>query len=175
VDRLAAVGTDVGDPWAELEADREGVSGETHVVLRLGHDRFAVALSEVDEVLPVPEVTRLPGAPLWLMGVVNWRGRVLAALDLRPLLSAERIPLASSARLVVVSDGAVKAGLLAEAVPGLLGDPAEQTLPVPPTVSPVAASILTGVVITPLGQVAVVDVPAVLALRGQLPQARPAW
>ena len=169
------MGIDVGDPWAGLEDDGESKARESHVVVRLGADRFAVALSEVEEVLPVPPVTRLPGAPLWLMGVVNWRGRVLAAVDLRPLLGAERSPLASSARLVVVSDGSVQAGLLAEAVPGLLADSATDALPVPATVSPAAASILTGIADVPEGQVAFLDVPAVLGLRGQLPQARPAW
>ena len=62
-------------------------------------------MASVAEVVPVPVVTRIPGAPAWLSGVVNWRGRVLPVIDLRPLVGAPLSPLPTSARLVVLADG----------------------------------------------------------------------
>ncbi len=97
------------------------------ILLRLGSSRYAVAMADVAEVAAVPGVTRIPGSPAWLAGVANWRGRMLPVLDLRPLLSAAVVPLASSARLVVLARGDVVAGVVAEAVPGVydgeLADP----------------------------------------------------
>ena len=49
-------------------------------------------MADVAEVASVPGVTRVPGAPAWLAGVANWRGRMLPVLDLRPLLGADRGP-----------------------------------------------------------------------------------
>src|SRR4051812_6097795 len=55
------------------------VDNET-VVIRLGDGRFAAELDAVAEVGRVPAVTRIPGAPAWLAGVANWRGRLLPVL-----------------------------------------------------------------------------------------------
>ena len=73
------------------------------VVVRLGDGRFAAELDAIAEVGRVPSVTRIPGAPGWLAGVANWRGRLLPVLDLRTLLGAPDPRLGSSARLLVLS------------------------------------------------------------------------
>jgi chemotaxis signal transduction protein len=158
------------DPWA-VDVDAEARAHETHTLVRLSDARYAIALDTIAEVLPVPGLTRLPGSPLWLAGVSNWRGRVLAVLDLRPLLGADQRPPSSSARLVVMRQAEVEAGLLVDAVLGLMtADGPIQDLPA--TVAPAAASILSGTV-DQEGPVALLDVTSVLALRGQLAQARP--
>ena len=43
-------------------------------------------MADVAEVTALPPVTRLPGAPAWLAGVANWRGRMLPVLDIRTLV-----------------------------------------------------------------------------------------
>jgi purine-binding chemotaxis protein CheW len=176
---LAEATGHLDDPWA-AEAALQGRDRETHVVVRLGNGRYALALSEVAEVVPLPALTRLPSGPLWMAGISNWRGRVLPVLDLRPLVGAERRPAPGSARMVVIRDQDVEAGLLVEAVHGLIVCE-DAFAEVPPTVPPAAASILTGTVersggpAEASGPIGVLDVVSVLALRGQLAQARPAW
>lgn len=161
------------DPWA-AEAQQLVRVQQTHVLLRLGQGRYAVPLSSVDHVLQVPALTRMPAAPLWLAGVANWRGRVLPVVDVRPLLGVERSTLASSARILVLAEGEVRAGVLVDSVVGLLDDPSADLASVPATVSPAATSILEGIVESD-GPVGLLDVASVLGLRGQLRQTRPAW
>jgi chemotaxis signal transduction protein len=115
-------------------------------------------------------VTRVPGTPAWLAGVVNWRGRVLPALDLRVPLGAAAVPLDDRARLLVVGHDGVSVALLVERVEGTatLGSRVE---PFPAALSAVAADLLSGQVPAPDGPVAVLDVAAVVRLRAALPQA----
>jgi purine-binding chemotaxis protein CheW len=144
----------------------------TAVVVRFGSARYAVAMASVAEVVPVPVTTRIPGCPSWLAGVINWRGRVLPVVDPRSLLGAELSPLPSSARLLVLSVDGVEAGLLAEAVSGLLeaGDEAPEA---PPATAPTSAtSLIIGVVNDASGPISLVDAAAVLRLRSALPTAR---
>ena len=160
-------------PRAEADADLVEAARREEggcVVLRLGTSRFAVAMDSVAEVVGVPRLTRMPAAPGWLAGVANWRGRVLPVLDLRPIVGVERTPLASTARLVVLAHGPLEAGILADAVPGLVtrGDELE---PAPATVPPAAAAIIEGL-LDEGGPIAVLDAAAVLALRAQLPRVR---
>lgn len=139
----------------------------TGVLVGLGGARYAVDLAAVAEVVVVPPVTRVPAAPPWLAGVVNWRGRILAVVDLRSLVGAAQAPAPSSARLVVLSAGDVEAGLLVDEVVGLL-DTGADPVPVPATVAPAVAALLHGTVDGGPGPVAVVDVDAVLALGQRL-------
>jgi purine-binding chemotaxis protein CheW len=144
----------------------------TAVIIRFGGSRYAVAMSSVAEVVPVPVMTRVPGCPGWLPGVVNWRGRVLPIVDPRSLLGAELSPLPSSARLLVLSIDGIEAGLLAEAVSGLLEAGDEDPEPPPATASSSATALVTGVVTDAGGPISLVDASAVLRLRSELPTAR---
>jgi purine-binding chemotaxis protein CheW len=128
-------------------------------------------MSSVAEVVPVPVLTRVPGGPSWLSGVVNWRGRVLPVVDLRPLVGANLSPLPSSARLVVLAEDDIEVGLVADMVPGLLNCDTDQLEAVPATISTGMASLVRGVVDVD-GPVALLDTDAVLRLRDQLPAAR---
>jgi chemotaxis signal transduction protein len=98
----------------------------------------------------------------WVVGVANARGRVLAVIDARRLMSAPERPLGTSARLVVLDRDGIEAGLVVDAVEGLcqVGD---EPGPVPPTVAPGTAALLQGVV-DARGPVALLDVDGVLAL-----------
>jgi purine-binding chemotaxis protein CheW len=142
------------------------------ILLRLGSSRYTVDMADVAEVIALPPVTRIPGAPGWLSGVANWRGRMLPVLDVRPLLGAETTPLASSARLVVVQVGGITAGLVAEAVPGVYDVPLGAADPAPPTLRADAALLVSGQVVDPLGPIAVLDVPALLSLRERVDRRR---
>jgi purine-binding chemotaxis protein CheW len=53
--------------------------------LRISGERYAVPGHLVREVRPVGQLTPLPGTPGFVAGLINVRGRVIAALDLRPV------------------------------------------------------------------------------------------
>lgn len=152
---------------AEPAADDAGEA----VVVRLGSGRFAVALGSVAEVGRVPAVTRIPGSPDWLAGVANWRGRLMPVLDLRGLLGADRTPFTSSARLLVLVDDGVSAGLVVDGVEGT-GSLGAQVDDFPAAFAGPGAELLAGQVPRDDGPVAVIDPVAVLRLRENLPRTR---
>ena len=150
------------------EEDAAPIGG---VILRFAGARYAVDMASVAEVVPVPVLTRVPRGPAWLSGVVNWRGRVLSVIDLRPLVGAPLSPLPTSARLVVLSEGEIEVGVVADMVPGLLECDARDLEPVPATIAKGIAPLVRGVVDVE-GPVAMLATDAVLRLREQLPAAR---
>lgn len=150
---------------ADDEGPGEGPIGG--VILRFAGARYAVDMRNVAEVVPVPAMTRVPGGPPWLTGVVNWRGRVLPVVDLRPLVGAPLSPMPTSARLVVLTEEDVEVALIADMVPGLLNCDPESLEAIPATVSPGIAALVRGVVDFD-GPVALLQTHAVFALRSQL-------
>lgn len=154
----------------ELSAAPESVAAREAVIVAMGAGRFAVELPAVAEVGRVPELTRLPGAPDWLAGVANWRGRLLPVLDLRGLFGAARSALGPAARLVVVTADGVTAALAVDAVEGTSAFDAVEELPA--TLAGPAADLLVGQVPDGRGPIALLDPCAVLRLRDQLPGRR---
>ena len=153
------------------DASLSEASAAEAVVVRLGAGRFAVGLSAVAEVGRVPALTRIPGAPEWLRGVANWRGRLLPVLDLRSLLGAQAGPVQPSARLVVLAVDGVSAGVLVDAVEGT-GALDGQIEEFPAALVDRGSLLLAGQVPSEDGPIAVLDTQAVLRLREELPRAR---
>ena len=142
------------------------------VVVRLGGCRYALPMSSVAEVGRPPSLTRVPGLPAWVAGVANWRGRVLAVLDLRSLLAADPGQLDRRGRLVVLHHDGVRVGLLVEAVTGGAELDPEALEPALAHLPAATGSLLSGQVTDADGPYGVLDLDAVLALAESLPRAR---
>jgi purine-binding chemotaxis protein CheW len=56
------------------------------LMFALGPELYAVPATQVHEVRPLGWLTRLPGMPAFLAGLINVRGRIVPVVDLRPLL-----------------------------------------------------------------------------------------
>ena len=52
------------------------------VVFTIGEEEFGVDISQVREIVRLVQITYLPKAPVFIEGVVNLRGQVLAVIDL---------------------------------------------------------------------------------------------
>ena len=63
-------------------------SADSHQVItaRLGEQLFGMPIEQVQDVFMVESITRVPGASPEIAGILNLRGRVVTALDLRILL-----------------------------------------------------------------------------------------
>lgn len=146
--------------------------GVDYVAARAGTGRYAVAMSDVAEVGRPPDVTRVPGLPSFVAGLANWRGGALTVLDARILLDARRLlaaaPLGRAGRLIVLTRDDVRFGLLVDAVEGVFVATNELGQ-LPATVPVAVGGLLAGSLLdadgTPVG---VLDVGALLQLRGQL-------
>lgn len=115
---------------AEIEsrarAAQAGQARDTHagdewvgVSFRLGAETFLMAREETREVLGVPAfLTRVPGARAWIRGLANVRGQLLPVVDLRAFFGGGTAPIGRNARILVVNNRDVPAGLLVDEVMG---------------------------------------------------------
>ncbi|MGD9843404.1 MAG: chemotaxis protein CheW [Steroidobacteraceae bacterium] len=89
------------------------------VAFRLGAETFLLAREETREVMGVPTfLTRVPGARPWIRGLANVRGQLLPVVDLRAFLGGGAAPIGRNARILVVNNRDVPAGLLVDEVLG---------------------------------------------------------
>ncbi len=148
------------------------------MLVRIGGSSYALPVGAVREIVRLPAVTRVPGLPAFVAGLANVRGRVLAVLDLRPLLQLDA---PRGERLVILDgdgSGAATAssstasramvGLIVDAALDLVQLPAGGLEPLPPGVSPAAAGVLEGITVVGGTPVAVIAPMGLLTLRSRL-------
>lgn len=89
------------------------------VVFRLGKDDYALSIDQVKEVVPTPQMARVPHAPNYIRGVANIRGAITAIVDLKLKfgVEVEDDKLSSDAYTLVIEDDKYKAGVLVNEVP----------------------------------------------------------
>ena len=129
------------------------------LVFALGREQYALPANQVHEVRPLGLLTRLPGTPAFLAGLINVRGRIIPVVDLRPLLG---MPTDSpSTSVVLVSHRSGNVGLLAAGRPTVRPlRVADLTDPPPGQLSGLDSTCIRG--ITP-GLVIVLDADCLLA------------
>lgn len=83
-----------------------GAKGDgRYLVFTLGADDFALDAGIVRELLRLPRLTRVPGAPAALAGLSNLRGEALPILDLRRIARPDLEPATEPTRVVVAEAG----------------------------------------------------------------------
>jgi purine-binding chemotaxis protein CheW len=91
-----------------------------YLTFRLGDEIFALDVAQVREVLDMCPITRVPGTPEFMRGVINVRGGVVPVMDLRRKFGLPRTEQTLDTRIIVmeiVIDGEVTVlGTLADSV-----------------------------------------------------------
>lgn len=89
---------------------------ETWVTCRIDREVFALPVKQVQEILRVSALTRVPHAPFPVRGVTNLRGYVLPVVDLRVRLGVAPEEPGPRHRVMVVHSRGRLIGLLVDAV-----------------------------------------------------------
>ena len=101
---------------SEEEEEEERQELETWVTCRVGEEIFALTVGQVQEILRVGQLTRVPHAPFPVRGVTNMRGQVLPVVDLRRRLGLPEVELGEDHRIMVVDSRNRLIGLLVDRV-----------------------------------------------------------
>jgi len=86
------------------------------VCFGLGDQEYGLAIQQVREVLRVPPIEPVPGAPNTIPGVINLRGQVVTIIDLRRYLRLPAPTPGAEARIVVVAHDGETFGLLVDRI-----------------------------------------------------------
>jgi purine-binding chemotaxis protein CheW len=73
-----------------------------YLTFALGEEKFAIPVDHVQEVVEFGQVTKVPGAPPYMMGVINLRGRVLPLLDTKQKLGLPATERTQKSRIMVL-------------------------------------------------------------------------
>jgi purine-binding chemotaxis protein CheW len=133
----------------DMEGRDEEISEDrAFVTFSLGAESFGIALEQVEEILEIPAVTKVPDAPDYVLGVICLREQVLPLVDLTAVLAVQGLPEARKPEMVVlVSFGDTAIGVVVDRIQEILRVTPEKLLPAPQTLSETEAEHLEGVIL----------------------------
>ena len=122
------------------------------VRFKVGRESFGVDIGRVQEIVTVPEITRVPDTPDFVEGIINLRGKIVSVIDLRKKFRLNGEGFASpsmgygkkSRILVTEMDGRV-VGLIVDEVSEVLRLNPDSIEPPPEMVNSTGADYITGV------------------------------
>jgi purine-binding chemotaxis protein CheW len=110
-----------------------------------GQRRYGITVEHVLEVQALDEFTHVPGAPAAILGVVHWRGAILALLDLSILLDVAESGLSDLHAYVVVEAGGRRMALAASLVDDILAVAPDQLRAAPEMSGAIAPEWVIGI------------------------------
>ncbi len=130
---------------------------------RVGSVWLGVKVRHVQEVIREQPMTRVPGAPRGVSGLMNLRGQIVTALNLRQCLGLPEDPDATAIMNVVVRTDDDSVSLLVDEIGDVLTAEDRQREPPPDTLQGPARHLIHGVYKLDSGLMMALDTDAVLS------------
>lgn len=86
------------------------------IVFRLGNEEYGIDIHKVQEIIRLPEITRLPDMVNHVLGIINLRGNIIPLVDLKIKLMAVGAEYSETTRVLVVEVGSTKVGFIVDEV-----------------------------------------------------------
>ncbi len=115
-----------------IEADEEEDSqANKYLLFNLGKEVYGIAIVNVTEIIEMQKITEMPDMPGYVKGVINLRGRVIPAMDMRLRFGMEQRSSDDRTCMIIVSMGDMSLGLIVDTV-AEVHDIREQDIDPPP-------------------------------------------
>lgn len=128
------------------EPEQEETAEQIEVVtFLLAHETYGIETAFVREVYPLKDLTPLPCTPAFVAGIVNVRGQVMSVVDIKKFFELPEQGLTDLNKVVILSDGIMEFGILADAIVNVRNIPLREIQPALPTLTGVREDYLRGV------------------------------
>ena len=87
----------------ELNENVNGVEEEKqYIVVNIGDEYFGIDIMNIDNIVRMQRITRVPKAEAFFKGVINLRGEVLPVMSLRKKFGIDDDAITNASRIIIV-------------------------------------------------------------------------
>ncbi|NHN32812.1 chemotaxis protein CheW [Paenibacillus sp. S3N08] len=94
----------------------EALQAHQYIVVELGHEKYALKISEIYEIIKLQKITAVPNNKSFLEGVTNLRGKIVPIISLRKRFGLESSKKRKGERIVVVQYKEEMIGVIVDGV-----------------------------------------------------------
>ena len=137
------------------------------VIFELGGETFGINIADVESIIKMQTIAKVPHAPDFVEGVTNLRGVILPVIDLKKRFGLDATEITRETRIVVAAINNMKVGMIVEAVSEVLTIDDTAIEPTPPMVSSVDTAFIIGIAKLHASLVILLDLSMVLSVEEQ--------
>ena len=86
------------------------------VTFKLETETYGINVMQVQEVLRYSEIAPVPGAPTYVLGIINLRGNVVTVIDTRARFALDSAEVSDNTRVVIIESDKQVIGILVDSV-----------------------------------------------------------
>jgi purine-binding chemotaxis protein CheW len=86
------------------------------VTFKLDNETYGINVMQVQEVLRYTEIAAVPGAPEYVLGIINLRGNVVTVIDTRKRFGLKPSEISDQTRIVIIEAEKQVVGILVDSV-----------------------------------------------------------
>lgn len=86
------------------------------VTFKLDNETYGINVMRVQEVLRYTEIAPVPGAPSYVLGIINLRGNVVTVIDTRQRFGLDTVEVSDNTRIVIIEADKQVVGILVDSV-----------------------------------------------------------
>jgi purine-binding chemotaxis protein CheW len=98
------------------EKESEFVEREQFIGLVIGKEEFMLSIANVREIIMLTPITYVPNAPEFVDGVINLRGTILPAINVRKMMGLSHAKPTLAARIIITRFEDVTFGLIVDGI-----------------------------------------------------------
>ncbi|MGB7390348.1 chemotaxis protein CheW, partial [Marinomonas sp.] len=87
-----------------------------YLTFKLIDETYGINVLQIKEVLRYSEIAPVPGAPSYVLGIVNLRGNVVTVVDTRVRFGLPECTITDDTRIIIIEHDGEQIGLLVDAV-----------------------------------------------------------
>jgi len=90
------------------------------VIFQLAGEEFGVEIMQVQEIIRMPDITRIPQSPEYVGGIINLRGKIIVVINLDTRFDLHSKELDDDSRIIIVEIGENVVGMVVDSVSEVL-------------------------------------------------------
>ncbi|VEF48648.1 CheW protein [Bacillus freudenreichii] len=92
------------------------VSQEQYVAIGIGTEKYAIRIHDIEEIIRMQDITKIPNVQAHIKGVINLRGRIIPVVSLRHRFGLNENEYTKDTRIVVVKYADEMIGIVVDSV-----------------------------------------------------------
>ncbi len=98
------------------DEEEENTQANKYLLFKLENEVYGVRIADVLEIIEMQKITEVPDLPDYIRGVINLRGKVIPAMDLRKRFGLKERPFDNRTCIIIVNIDNSSIGLIVDTV-----------------------------------------------------------
>lgn len=116
------------------------------VVFRLEDEEYATGIDQVERILEFERITRIPDAPDFLKGIINYQGRIIPVIDLKKRFNLSETNTANNGKIIIARQDDCEVGLIIDDISEILEAKDDSFSPPPDIIKDIVREYVKGII-----------------------------